>query len=73
MFVDSSARETRVGSVDAHPVRISLGGLPRTPHQEDLTAGPGYAGLVALHPQPRVLAPPASRRQNLPGELKTDI
>ena len=73
MFVDSSARETRVSSVDAHPVGISLSGLPRTSHQKDLTAVPGCAGLVALHPQSRVVAPPASGSQDLPGELKTDV
>ena len=73
MFVDNSPREPRVRSVDPHPVRKSLPGLPRAPHQDDLTAGPGSAGVEALNPQPRVPAPPAPGSQNLPGELKTDV
>ena len=70
MFVDRSTRELRVSSVDSHPVRKSLRGLPGAPHQDDLTAGPGAAGLVALHPQPGVVTPSTSACPDLPGELQ---
>ena len=73
MFVDSSTRETRVSSVDSHPVWKYLSCLPPAGHQDDLTAGPGYARLEALNSQPRVVLPAASACPNLPGELKTEF
>ena len=73
MFVDNSTRELGVSCVDSHPVWISLPSLATALHQDDLTAGPGKAGVEALNSQPRVVAPSASRGPNLPGELKADI